>query len=69
MFEVLKYGQDKKGYYWVVGHLNHDIVDFFEIFNTNLKSEEILKTGKAIPVKKFKISKDKNGKYHYYLEF
>lgn len=69
MFEVIKYGQDKKGFYWVVGHLKYDLLDFFEIFNTNINNEEYLKTSKDLKVKKFKISKDRNGKYHYYLEF
>lgn len=69
MFEVIKYGQDKKGFFWVVGHYKENKLDFFEIFNTNVNNEEFFKTGKELPVKKFKISKSRDGKYRFYLEF
>lgn len=68
MLEIIKYGTSKYGV-WVVGNLKYDGFELLDIFNTNLKDENVLKDHTSVKIKKLKISKDKNYKIHFYLEF
>lgn len=68
MLEVIKYGSNKYGV-WVVGHLKYNGIDIFDIFNTNIKDESELKDRPTLKPKEIKISKDKNYRIVFRLEF
>ena len=68
MLEIVKYGTSKYGV-WVLGHLKYEGLDFYDIFNTNLKDETLLKNSTTLKVKLFKISRNRNGKIVFSLEF
>lgn len=69
MLEIIKYGTSRYGQVWIVGHLKYDGLDFYDIFNTNLKDESVLKDKTTIKPKLFKISKNKNKQIVFTLEF
>lgn len=68
MLEIIKYGSNKYGV-WIVGHLKLEGLDILDIFNTNLKNEDVLKDKTSIKPKMFKITRAKNGQIHFALEF
>lgn len=67
MLEIVKYGTSKYGV-WILGHLKYDGLDFYDIFNTNIKNEDELKDKTVLKPKLFKISRYK-GKINFNLEF
>ena len=68
MLEIIKYGSSKYGV-WVVGHLKYEGLDLLDIFNTNLKDESVLQDKTTLKVKLLKITRAKNGKIQFALEF
>lgn len=69
MLEIIKYGSSKYGC-WVLGTLKVGDLEIKDIFNTNIDDEEFFKDKTSCKVKKVKISRNSNKKYHVlYLEF
>ena len=68
MLEIIKYGTSKYGV-WIVGHLKFEGLDIIDIFNTNLKDENVLKDKTSIKPKLFKISRNRNKNIVFNLEF
>lgn len=68
MLEIIKYGTSKYGV-WIVGHLKYEGLDIIDIFNTNLKDEDVLKDKTNIKPKLFKISRNRNKQIVFNLEF
>ena len=68
MLEIIKYGTSKYGV-WIVGHLKFEGLDIIDIFNTNIKDENILKDKTNIKPKLFKISRNRNKQLVFNLEF
>lgn len=68
MLEIIKYGTSKYGV-WIVGHLKFEGLDIIDIFNTNLKDENILKDKTNVKPKLFKISRNRNKQLVFNLEF
>lgn len=68
MFEIIKYGKNQYGV-WVVGHYVDGKLDFFDVFNTNIKDENYFKDKTNLPVKKFKITRNRNKQIVFSLEF
>lgn len=68
MLEIIKYGTSKYGV-WILGHLKYEGLDFYDIFSTNLSSEDSLKDKTTLKPKLFKISRSRQGKILFSLEF
>ena len=68
MLEIIKYGTSKYGV-WIVGHLKFEGLDILDIFNTNIKDENLLKDKTTIKPKLFKISRNRNKNLVFNLEF
>ena len=69
MLEIIKYGTSKYGRVWIVGNLKYQEFEVLDIFNTNLSDENVLKDKTSIKPKLFKISRNKDGKILFNLEF
>lgn len=68
MLEIIKYGTSKYGV-WVIGNLEYQEFSILDIFNTNIKDENFFKDKTQVKVKKFKVSKNKDKKIIFTLEF
>ena len=68
MLEIIKYGSTKYGV-WVIGHLRYEGLEIIDIFNTNLKDEEFFKDKTSCKPKLFKITRNKDKKIVFNLEF
>lgn len=69
MLEIIKFGTSKYGKVWIIGCLKYQEIEVFDLFNTNLTDESTLKDKTNVKVKKFKISRNRDGKILFNLEF
>lgn len=69
MLEIIKFGTSKFGKVWIIGSLKYQEIEVFDLFNTNLTDESTLKDKTNVKVKKFKISRNRDGKILFNLEF
>lgn len=69
MLEIIKYGTSKYGRVWIIGSLKYQGFEILDLFNTNLTDESVLKDKTNIKFKTFKISRNRDGKILFNLEF
>lgn len=69
MLEIIKYGTSQYGKVWVIGSLKYDVFEVLDLFNTNLTDESLLKDKTTVKVKKFKITRNRDKKIIFNLEF
>lgn len=69
MLEIIKYGTSKYGRVWIIGCIKYQGFEVLDLFNTNLTDESVLKDKTNIKFKTFKISRNRDGKILFNLEF
>lgn len=69
MLEIIKYGTSQYGRVWIIGTLKYDVFEVLDIFNTNLTDESLLKDKTSVKVKKFRITRNRDKKIVFNLEF
>ena len=69
MLEIIKYSTYKYGRVWIIGSLKYQGFEILDLFNTNLTDESVLNDKTNIKFKTFKISRNRDGKILFNLEF
>ena len=69
MLEILKYGTSQYGRCWVIGTIRAGDVEITDLYNTNITDESFFKDKTSIKIKKIKISRNKEKRIIFTLEF
>ena len=69
MFEIIKFGTSQYGKCWVIGSLKYEGFEILDLFNTNITDENFFKNKTTIKPKLFKITRSKDKKIVFNLEF